>query len=221
LRWVQRGEKAGFARFNGRDRFPSCTDKEVGNGARLDNGCLVLSTIGRLAVRWSRPLAGTPKTVSGCRAADGWSVTRSCAQAPSTPLPLPDQQTGSDRGREWFATLADGEPVPVTTPRRLRGAERHLRRAQQRVPRRLKGSPRRRTAVHLPARAHQRVRRTRADLHHKTALALARASDTIYHEDLQTAHLRRRQHRAKASADAGWSAFLRLRSRTAADAAKD
>jgi hypothetical protein len=29
-------------------------------GARRDNGFLVLSKIGRLAVRWPRPIEGTP-----------------------------------------------------------------------------------------------------------------------------------------------------------------
>jgi putative transposase len=46
----------GFPRFQGRNRYHSFTYKEYGNGARLDNGCLVLSKIGRVAVRWSRPL---------------------------------------------------------------------------------------------------------------------------------------------------------------------
>src|SRR5215469_11241240 len=57
---VQRGEKAGFPRFKGRERFHSFTFKEYGNGARLENGLLALSKIGQLAVRWSRPLEGTP-----------------------------------------------------------------------------------------------------------------------------------------------------------------
>src|SRR6516165_7382433 len=61
FRRMQRGEKAGFPRFKGRDRFHSFTYKEFGNGARLDNGCLVLAKIGRIAVRWSQPIAGTPK----------------------------------------------------------------------------------------------------------------------------------------------------------------
>jgi putative transposase len=35
--------------------------------------------------------------------------------------------------------------------------------------------------VSLLAKAHQRVRRQRTDFHHKTALTLVRANDTIYH----------------------------------------
>ena len=56
LRRVKAGEKAGFPRYQGRDRWPSFTDKEFGNGAALDNGFFVLSTIGRIVARWSRHL---------------------------------------------------------------------------------------------------------------------------------------------------------------------
>jgi putative transposase len=64
FRRVQQGEKAGFPRFKGRNRFHSFTFKEYGNGARLDNGSLVLFKIGRISVHWSRPIQGTPKTVT-------------------------------------------------------------------------------------------------------------------------------------------------------------
>jgi putative transposase len=72
FRRMQGGEKAGFPRAQERDRSHSFTYNEVGNGATLDNGVLVLSKIGRIAVRWSRPLEGTPKTVTISREADGW-----------------------------------------------------------------------------------------------------------------------------------------------------
>jgi putative transposase len=51
FRRVQRGEKAGFPRFKGRTRFHSFGFKQHGNGACLDNGFLVLSKIGRIAMR--------------------------------------------------------------------------------------------------------------------------------------------------------------------------
>jgi putative transposase len=41
FRRVQRGEKAGFPRFKGRNRFHSFAYEAYGNGARLDNGFLV------------------------------------------------------------------------------------------------------------------------------------------------------------------------------------
>jgi putative transposase len=81
------------------------------------------------------------------------------------PAPRQEQETGIDLGLEAFATLADGSAVP--NPRVFRVAEMNLRRAQRRVSRRQQGSHRRRKAVRLLARAHQRVRRARADFHHK------------------------------------------------------
>ena len=111
FRRVQRGEKAGFPRYQGRNRYHSFTYKEFGNGATLDNGFLVLSKIGRIAVRWSRPLEGTPKTVTISREADGWYVCFSCADVPVQPLPATGQETGIDLGIEAFATLSDGTRI--------------------------------------------------------------------------------------------------------------
>jgi putative transposase len=84
------GEKSGFPHFQGRNRYHSCTYKEYGhlqgvrpptrstatykeygNGARLDNGSLVLAKIERIAVRWSRPVEGAIKTVTVSKEADG------------------------------------------------------------------------------------------------------------------------------------------------------
>ena len=86
--------------------------------------------------------------------------------------------------------------------------------------RRKKGSNRRRKAVTLLGKAHQKVRRQRQDFHHKTALALVRENDTIYHEDLQTANMVRNHHLAKSIADAGWAAFLSILSFKAACAGR-
>jgi putative transposase len=199
FRWVQVGEKAGFPRYQRRDCWHSFTSKEFGNGAALDNGFLVLSKIGRIAVRWSRPLEGTPKTVTLSREAVGWYVCFSCADVPVHPLPATGQETGGDLGLEAFATLSDG--ARIFHPGWYRKAERALTIAPRRVSRR--------KAVKLLARAHQ-----------KTALTLVRANDTIYHEDVRTANMVRNHHLAKSISDAGWAAFLSILSFKAACAGR-
>jgi putative transposase len=117
FRRLANGEKPGFPRFQGKDRYHSFTYKEVGNGARLDNGYLVLSKIGRLAVRWSRPIEGTPKTVTISQAADGWYVCFSCAEVPTEPLPLTGQETGIDVGLQVSPSRRTGRSwrIPGTT----------------------------------------------------------------------------------------------------------
>jgi putative transposase len=52
------------------------------------------------------------------------------------------------------------------------------------------------------------------------ALSLVRADDTIYHEDLQTAHMLKNHHLAKSIQDAGWSALLSVRAFKAVCAGK-
>ncbi len=179
FRRARAGETPGYPRFHGRNRYNSFTYPQVGEhgGARLDNGFLVLSKIGLVAVRWSRPLEGTPKTVTISREADGWYACFSCADVPMQPLPATGQETGIDLGLEAFATTSDG--TRIFHPGWYRKAERRLKTAQRRVSRRKKESNRRRKAVKLLAKAHLKVKRQRADFHHKTALALVQQNDTI------------------------------------------
>jgi putative transposase len=99
-------------------------------------------------------------------------------------LPTTGQERGIDLGLESFATVSDG--TRVLTPACYRKAERQLRRLQRCVSRRKKWGHRRRKAVQLLAKTHLTVRRWRRDFHHKTALALVRQNDTIYHEASQT-----------------------------------
>jgi putative transposase len=190
FRRVANGEKPGFPRFHGRNRYHSFTYKEYGNGARLDNGYLVLSKIGRIAVRWSRPIEGTIKVVTISKAADGWYVSFSCAEVPTQPLPKTGRETGIDVGLKVFLVTADGNMI--ANPRHYRKAGKALKKAQQRISRRKKGSNRRKKAVRLCAKQHQHVRRQRADFHHKTALMLVRLYDVVFYEAIQPANLSRR-----------------------------
>ena len=220
FRRVANGEKPGYPRFKGHARYHSFTYPQVGphGCAQVDNGFLVLSKIGRIAVRWSRPLEGTPKTVSIIAQPDGWYACIACADVPVRPLPLTGEETGIDLGLESFLTLANGGQV--ANPRHYRKAEKRLVKVQQRVSKRKRGSTRHRKAVRLLQRAHQKVARQRRDFHHKTALSLLKHYDTIYYEALQVASMGQNHHLAKSMYDAGWAGFCSILTFKAANAGK-
>jgi putative transposase len=236
FRRLANGEQPGFPRLHGTDRSHSFTYTEYGNGAWLDTGYLVLSKIGRIAVRWSRPIAGTIKTVTLSHEADEWYVSFCCAEVPVAPLPLTGREPGIDVGLTVLLITAEGEPT--ANPRHSRTAERALNKAQQRVSERTKGSTRRRTAVLLLAKAQQHVRclrRQRRDLHHTTALDLVRQYDVVSVEAIQPVNVSRRPAPVQdenggyvhtgasrkaglntSIQDAGWGHFLSLLTCTAA-----
>jgi putative transposase len=191
FRRVQADEQPGYPRFQGRNRYNSFTYPQLGEhgGALLEGSILTLAKIGRIPLRLHRPLQGTPKTVTIVREADGWYACVACDEVPTQPLPITGQETGIDVGLKVFLITADG--ADVENPRHYRRAERRLKKAQQRVSRRKQGSKRRKKAVQVLARKHQKVKRQRTDFHHKTALALVRAYDTIYLEDLQISNMSR------------------------------
>jgi putative transposase len=202
---VKAGQMPGFPRFQGRNRYHSFTYKQFGNGAHLDNGYLVFSKVGRVAVRWSRPVEGKPKTVTLSHEVDGWYVSFSCAEVLDQPLPLTGQETGIDVGLKVFLITADG--LVIDNPRHHRHAEKRLAKAQRVVNRRQKGSKRRKKAARRCAKRYQAVKRQRADFHHKTARILVQAYDVIYLEDLQVRNVLRNHHLAKSISDAGWALF--------------
>jgi len=204
-RRIREGQTPGYPRFQGSNRYNSFTYKQFGNGATLDNGFLVLSKIGRIGIHWSRPLEGTPTTVTISREADGWYACFACAEVPVQPFAPTCQETGIDVGLKVFLITADGEIVE--NPRHYRKAEKQLAKAQRCVSRRKKGSHRRKKAVALLKRKHQTIQRQRRDFQHKTALALLRQYDTIYLEDLLVRNMVRNPHLAKSISDASWGQF--------------
>jgi putative transposase len=219
LRRVKAGEKAGYPRFQGMNRYHRFTYSQFDNGARLDNGCLVLSKIGRLTVRWSRASEGTIKTATISQEADGGYVCFSCADVPCEPLPVANQETEIDVGLKAVLTTSQGNQV--ANPRWLRKMERTLKWHQRRVSRRKKGSHRRKKAVKELAKCHQTIRRQRLDFHYKMAHQLIQQNDTIYHEQLPMRTMVKSRHLAKSISDAGWSQFLAILAFKAACAGRE
>ncbi len=118
-----------------------------------------------------------------------------------------DREIGIDVGLASLAVTSDGETI--ANPRVLRAMERRLAAAQRALARKQKGSRNRDKACHRVAVLHRKVRESRLDHAHKTALRLVRDNQAVYAEDIATSGLARTRL-AKSVHDAGWAQLLRL-----------
>ncbi|WP_328475076.1 transposase [Actinoplanes sp. NBC_00393] len=122
-----------------------------------------------------------------------------------------------------FLTTSDGRHEP--NPRFVQTMAGELATAQQALSRKTRGSHNRAKARAKVAAIHTRIRRQRADFHHKTALQLVREHEVIAHEKLRVDNMTRsasgtvaqpgtnvaqKSGLNKSILDAGWAAFLRI-----------
>ncbi|MFG1677554.1 RNA-guided endonuclease InsQ/TnpB family protein [Micromonospora sp. NPDC049282] len=171
----------------------------------LDNGRLRLPKIGDLPVRWSRSLPSDPSSVTIIKDAAGrYFASFVVTIGEDETLPPVEPEIGIDLGLTHFAVMSDG--TKVSAPKFLRRAARKLKRLQQALFRKQKGSNRRKKAVTQVARAHARVANTRRDWQHKLSTAIIRDNQAVYVEDLCVVGLGRTRL-AKSVHDAGWASF--------------
>ena len=164
-----------------------------------------MAKVGDIKVRWSRELPSVPSSVTVIRERDGRYYSSFVVEREATPLPACDREIGIDVGLTSLAVTSDGEVIP--NPRFLRRARR-LKTARRVLSRRQKDSANRAKARRRLAALHRKVRQTRLDHAHKTALRLVRDNQAIYVEDITVSGLMRTRL-AASIADAGWSLLMR------------
>ncbi len=218
FRRAKAGEKAGYPRFKGKDRFDSFGFKEYGNGFKVDGRRLKLSGIGRVAIRWHRPLEGEIKTLRIARKAGKWYASFSCEIA-EKPLPPTGCAVGIDVGISSLIATSDGELVE--NPKWYRDGQAKLRVLQRTVSRRKKGGSNRRQAVHALQVYHERIANQRNDFLNKLANELVVNNDLIAIEDLQITNMVKNHCLSKSILDGGWGYFAKRLFDKAVEAGRD
>lgn len=115
-------------------------------------------------------------------------------------VPPKDVIGGVDLGVHALATLSNGERFE--NPRTLLRAERKLKRLQQSVSRKRKGSKNRLKAVRKLAQAHARVTNVRENVLHEISSTIAKRFGSVGMEDLYVEGMGRNHRVAKALKDA-------------------
>lgn len=206
FRRVKTGQKPGYPRFKGRDRFNSIIFPAYRDGIRLTDGRLYVQHVGKIKIKMHRPIEGTIKTVTVLREADKWFVSFLCDFGNVSVPRKTGPEIGIDVGLEHFLTDSDG--CHEVNPQYLKEALPELRRKDRAVSRKKKGGHNRRKAVKQIRAVYAKVRHCREDHRHKTALSLVRRAGFIAVEHLNITGMMGNRRLARAIADVAWAAFL-------------
>ena len=232
FRRVKNGEKPGCPRFQAAGRYDSFAYPQSGFSLTADHR-VCLSKIGTLKVKFptkrkANPPQGTMKTCTIKREGTRWFVIFTCEVEQEIVSHPSEDVVGIDVGLLHFGTLSDGSTIE--NPRYLRASEQKLKKWQEALARKKRGSQRRRKAAHVVGKNHRHIRNQRRDFHHKEARKLINRYQTIVFEKLQPANMSKRpkpkQDEAtgaylpngasakaglnKAIFDAGWGQFQQI-----------
>ncbi len=227
FRRIENGEKPGYPRFQGRNRYNSFTYPQAGGFSLTHDGRVCFSKLGSIKVKLHRELQGTVKTATIKHEAGQWYVIFSCEVEQPEPLPMIEREVGIDLGITHFAALSDG--TFIESPRYYRKAQKHLEKLQQALSRKKRGSHRRNKAKQAIAKTHRKIANQRRDFQHKTSTLLVSKHQTIVFEQLEITNLTKRakpkldengtylpngasakSSLTKSILDAGWASFQQI-----------
>jgi len=217
FRRVKTGEKPGFPRYKGENRYHSFTYPQPQENMIPANGKVYLPKIGKVKIKLHREIPGNIKTVTVTRR-NGKYYACFTVEVESVLLPKTGRTVGIDVGVSAFVATSDG--LLVQSPQTYRKAEKSLKTLQREVSRRKKGSNRRRKSVQKLASVHEKIANQRKDIAHKTARYLVNNYDLIAHEDLQIKNMVKNHHLAKSIQDSGWGMFFDILAYKAEEAGK-
>ena len=158
-----------------------------------------------LHVVWSRDLPSEPSSCTLSKTPTGeYYVSFTCEYTP--PKTSGTNVTGIDLGLTHLAILSDG--TKIDNPRHYQKAQRRLKRLQQPLSRKQKGSKNRTKTRIRVAQCHHHVAAQRKDHLHKLSRTLVNENQVIGLETLKVANMVRNRKLAKHIHSAAWSTLL-------------
>lgn len=215
FRRVKAGEKAGFPRFRGANRYDSFSTQCP---CRVEGNRVHLPKMDPVRFHRYRDPKGVLKDVSVKRDATGkWWLLLQCDLGEAPPKIEPVKVVGIDVGLQSLAVTLEAEGIP--NPRHYRRSEVQLAARQRKLESKCCGSRRRERQQKLVAKAHQRIKNQRLDTARKIAKSLYERYDAVIAEKLNIAGLLRGRL-GKSIQDAGWGVLQRCLSSKAESAGR-
>ncbi len=202
-----RKKKIGFPSFKKKNnrqsfRLPNQKFKIIGNKIQLEK-------IGKVKIVVDRKLPdGKLMSVTVSKNPSGQYFASILIETEINYKPKTNKEVGIDLGIKTFSTQSDG--VEIDNPKFLRKNQAKLRRMQQHLSRKQKGSNRRNRCRLKIAKLHQKVTNQRDWFLHNYSTSLISSYDRIYIEDLNVSGMVKNHCLAGAISDVGWSKFTSM-----------
>ncbi|HEY9637549.1 MAG TPA: RNA-guided endonuclease TnpB family protein [Coleofasciculaceae cyanobacterium] len=226
--------------FAGRARFPRYKSKHGKQSIQYPQNVKVLVSeavatlgasgfvqfpgkVGKVKAKLHRQIEGTIKTVTVSLDPSGkyFASILSETEGENPLCSTEGRIIGVDLGLTHFAITSDGSKVSkYNNPRHLAKHEKNLKRKQQKLAKKHKGSNSRNKAKKSVAKVYERVTKSRQDFLHKLSRKLVNENQVVVVENLYVKGMVRktledsltlRYHNlAKAISDAGWGTFVNL-----------
>jgi len=159
-----------------------------------------------IKVRFDRRFDGQVKSVTLSKDNLGHYYISVCVEEEIKPLENTYKDTGIDLGLNDLLILSNG--TKFQNPKLFRKTQAELKKAQQHLSRKIKGSNRYLKQKSKVAKIHKKISSQRSWYYHNISLYLVKNFDTIILEDLNVSGMIKNRRLSKSIADAAWSTLV-------------
>lgn len=215
FRRIKSGDKPGFPRFKGKNRFNSITFPVYGDGIKLKNGKLYIQNVGNVRIKLHRDIEGKIKTVSIKRQNGHFYASFSCDEVLPKMLELSNDEIGIDVGIKSFATFSNGEIID--NPKHLKSNQKKLKDLHQKYSKKRTNEARKKLT-----RLYNKISNQRKDFLHKLSRNIVNRFGFIFIEDIKPKKIFRGKYKTlnKYVSDVAWSMFFDMLSYKAEEAGR-
>jgi putative transposase len=201
--------------FRGNTQFPKFKSKKHKNTfaipqfGKLEDGKIILPKFkGGINVKLHREVKGEIGKMSITKTPTGKYYVSIFTEQEYEPSKKTGKSVGIDLGLKDFAITSDG--IKYKNNRYIKRYERQLKKAQQHLSRKQKGSNGFEKQKLKVAKIHEKITNTRQDILHKVSNNIVSNYDVICLEDLNIKGMIKNRKLSKHIADASWGTFVRF-----------
>jgi putative transposase len=201
-------KRSGFPKFKSKHGRQSI---QYPSNVKLEGDYIKLpGKVGTIYCKQNRAFQGKIKTTTVSLNPDGkYFVSILVDDGKNLPISsVEGNAIGIDLGLTHFAITSDGSKY--NNLRHTNKNAHNLKKKQQSLARKVKGSNRRNKARKLLAKVHSKIKRVREDFLHKLSRKIVNENQVIVVENLAVKNMVRNHNLAKAISDCGWGQFTTM-----------